>query len=339
MVDYTLDVWLLSDFDGNLGDTPVSGTNDNSTTGGGSTGTSTLDSGATEFTLSFEDNDASFSDGFLDTNGQQSLTVAVTIGGTVYPIGSFVELEFIVTDTGPPEVSAMVIRINGDNVAVFAPDAVAGETYDFSELEDEVAEDYDVLCFARGTRIDGKEKPCLVEDIKIGDLIKNKAGEFVTVRWVGKSQLSSTKLARFPHLRPVQISAGALGADMPNENLTVSQQHRVYINDWRAELMFGFSEFLAPAKALINDSTITLAPINDGVEYYHIMFDEHEIISANGQWTESFFPGGQALNMLEQAAKDELFEIFPELRDDDADTTYPMAAPCLKPFELKALQS
>lgn len=337
MATYSFDVWLYSDFSGELASAPVTGSNDSSTTGGDSTGNSTLASGATQVTLTFDDDDAGFSDGFLDTGTGQVLTSDMLIGSTTYAAGSTVELEYILTDPGPPSVEALVIRIDGENVLIFAPDAVPGTTYDFSVLEDEATRNYDILCFARGTQIGLDKSTRAVEDLKVRDLVENKAGELVEIRWIGKSKLSSAKLAQFPHLRPIQISAGALGENTPNRDLTVSPQHRIFLNDWRAELMFGFSSFLAPAKTLMNDNDIKLAPINEGVEYFHVMFDKHEIISANGQWTESFFPGGQALTVLEQAAQDELFEIFPELRDG-TNETYPMAAPSLKSFELKALQ-
>lgn len=335
---FTFNIWDLQDFDGNLGNTPVTGTNDASTTGSSSTGTSTLDSGAVQLELIIEDNDDSFTDGFLDTNGQQILAAAITIGGTTYPIGAFVEYEFSVSDAGPPEVLAVVIRIDGDNVGVLGSNLEAGETYNFDSVVDETGEDFDVLCFTRGTQIAGLDKSHLVEELKVGDLVKNKAGEFVEIRWIGKTHFSQAKLLQFPHLRPIQFSAGSLGENIPSKKLTVSPQHRMYLNNWRAELMFGFSNFLAPAKALLNDSTVRLAPIDNGVEYYHVMFDKHEIINANGQWTESFYPGSHALNILEQAAQDELFEIFPELREA-TDTTYPMTVPCLKTYEMKALQT
>jgi hypothetical protein len=55
--------------------------------------------------------------------------------------------------------------------------------------------------------------------------------------------------------------------------------------------------------------------VDDGqlVTYYHIMFEDHQIIMANGCLSESFFTGPEALRALSSAARQELYDIFPEL--------------------------
>ena len=69
------------------------------------------------------------------------------------------------------------------------------------------------------------------------------------------------------------------------------------------------------------------------MEYFHILFDGHEIIFAEGAEAESFHPGEQALSTLEDAAREELLTLFPEL----AETSRPLARHSLKAYEAKAL--
>ena len=46
-----------------------------------------------------------------------------------------------------------------------------------------------------------------------------------------------------------------------------------------------------------------------------MLFEHHEVILGNGAWSESFQPGDYSLGTLETAQKDEIFKIFPELRE------------------------
>jgi len=49
------------------------------------------------------------------------------------------------------------------------------------------------------------------------------------------------------------------------------------------------------------------------VTYYHLMFDCHQLIWAEGAQTESFYPGKMALSALERDTLEELLTLFPEL--------------------------
>ncbi|WP_133485025.1 Hint domain-containing protein [Aliiroseovarius marinus] len=49
-------------------------------------------------------------------------------------------------------------------------------------------------------------------------------------------------------------------------------------------------------------------------EYYHLVFDQHEIVIANGAYSESFFPGPEALKALTAEALEEITTLFPVLK-------------------------
>ena len=68
-----------------------------------------------------------------------------------------------------------------------------------------------------------------------------------------------------------------------------------------------------PAIQLVNGSTIR-QQAGGTVTYVHILFDQHEIIYAEGAPSESFHPGKQALSALEAPVREELFRIMPNLR-------------------------
>ncbi|MEM7271033.1 MAG: Hint domain-containing protein, partial [Pseudomonadota bacterium] len=75
----------------------------------------------------------------------------------------------------------------------------------------------------------------------------------------------------------------------------------------------GEREVFASAHALLNDKSIRRAKGARRVEYIHLMFDNHQVIYANGAETESLHPGRHAIDGLGEATRRELFEIFPDL--------------------------
>lgn len=171
------------------------------------------------------------------------------------------------------------------------------------------------VCFTRGTQILTPAGVRLVEDLEVGDRIVTRDHGAQPVRWIGSTYLPASALAARPNLRPVRISAGALGPDTPVRDLCLSRQHRVLVRDWRADLLFGSPNgVLTPAFTLINDRDVRMDDCGaDGVEYFHIAFDDHEVIYSEGLETESFHPAADTVSVLTEPQREELYAIFPEL--------------------------
>ncbi|MEM0922296.1 MAG: Hint domain-containing protein, partial [Pseudomonadota bacterium] len=185
-----------------------------------------------------------------------------------------------------------------------------------------------IVCFTRGTMIATPRGEVAIEDLSVGDKVLTRDNGALPVRWIG-----SRRLPAVANLAPIMIKAGAMGND---RDLKVSPQHRMLICDWRADLMFGEPEVLVAAKDLINGDTVYRAEGGE-VEYWHILFDSHQIVTANGAPSESFHPGEQALTIMDDASRDELLAIFPELRADAANGYGKAARPSLKGWEIKYL--
>lgn len=161
-----------------------------------------------------------------------------------------------------------------------------------------------VPCFVEGTflRCESGERP--IETLAVGDLVETLDHGLQKLRWIG-----CTEVDAIGDLAPIEFSAGVMGA---KEALRVSPQHRMLLTDWRAELHFGVSDVLVPAKALINDRDIVRRP-GGRVRYWHVLFDRHEIVFANGTTSESFHPDAYAMGALSDATRNELVRLFPEL--------------------------
>lgn len=174
-----------------------------------------------------------------------------------------------------------------------------------------------VPCFTAGVELEAPNGVILVEDIEVGDRILTRDHGAQEVRWIGSRHLSAAYLKRNPNLQPIRIKAGALGMNTPKADLVVSPQHRVLVRSKISERMFDHTEVLVAAKQLLQLDGIDIAYDLTEVTYYHVLFDQHEVLMSNGAETESLHTGKVALEAVGKAARDEIFAIFPELRDED----------------------
>lgn len=201
---------------------------------------------------------------------------------------------------------------------------------EFTEIENLIP------CFTPGTVI---ATPCgerRVEDLRVGDRIITRDNGLQEIRWIGQRDLSGQELVKSPHLKPVLIRAGSLGHGLPERDLLVSPQHRMLINSERASLYFEEREVLAAAKHLTGLTGVDTVE-TPAVSYIHFMFDQHEVVLSNGSWTESFQPGEQVLDGMGDAQRDEIFHLFPELREKDGLESYQAARRSLRKHEAKLL--
>ena len=176
----------------------------------------------------------------------------------------------------------------------------------------------DVVCFAAGTGILTADGATDVAALRVNDLVQTSEGELKPILWIGHRTVSAEDLSKNEKLYPVRITAGALGNGLPKKDLVVSRQHRIVIASPITKRMFQEDEVLVPAIDLIGLPGIYIDRDIETVTYYHIMFDAHEVIVADGALAESFYLGEQALRTISPAARREIAEIFPDLARPDA---------------------
>ncbi len=238
---------------------------------------------------------------------------------------------FVVVETVPSSGA------NTGEWKIYAPegaDDVPPKTIGEDDLDDS---DYIVPCFVAGTLIQTDLGKRPIEDLKPGDLVQTMDHGFQPIRWIGSRKLDAVDLALKPTLLPICIRAGALGKNVPSRDLIVSPQHRVLLSGWREELLFGEQYVLAAAKHLVNGETIYQHQTTE-VEYFHMLFDQHEIVLAENAHSESFHPGDYIIDKMDKNTRNEIFEIFPELRDN-ASAYGPTVQPTLKQYECMMLQT
>lgn len=189
-----------------------------------------------------------------------------------------------------------------------------------------------VPCFTPGTLIATPRGEVPVETLREGDRIITRDNGIQQIRWTGRREMSLADFAVAPHLRPVMVRQGSLGNGLPERDLLVSPNHRVLLASERASLYFDEHEVLVAAKHLVGTKGVS-AVQNVATSYIHFMFDRHEVVLSNGAWTESFQPGDQTLSDMAEAQRDEIYEIFPELRASSGREAYAAARRTLRRHE------
>ena len=164
-----------------------------------------------------------------------------------------------------------------------------------------------VVCFTPGTQIDTPTGPCLIEDLKIGDMVITRDNGPRRVSWIGTKSLTPDDLAENPKLKPILIQAGQFGLE---QDLVVSPQHGILvkragdIND----------EVLVRAKHLtkVTGGRARRMHGRKRVTYIHVLFEDHQIIRANGCWSESLYLGPMAVASMSRTSLLELETLFPD---------------------------
>ncbi|WP_157946836.1 Hint domain-containing protein [Thalassobius sp. I31.1] len=196
----------------------------------------------------------------------------------------------------------------------------------------------DFVCFAAGTRIETPRGLRLIEDLKAGDQVVLANGLCCPIRWIGCRKLSRAELKAAPHLRPIRFKAGSMGVGCPARDVWLSPQHRVAVTATGLELISDASVMLASAKSLVNGKDVLQRQGFRPVEYFHILFDQHEILNIDGLMCETFFPGETTMDALSEATRGELYELFPDL-EHDLHSYGDTALPVLKPYETSVIMS
>jgi hypothetical protein len=271
---------------------------------------------------------------FNETTGSVSLSTVltnetVTIGGITYSyayLGSgnvrddINQLAAFIRITSSPEGAPIpvggtfAIDLTGQPGEANYPNLQNGNTQlKVADLNTSTSAQFPgVPCFVAGTLIETLRGELLIEDLVVGDRILTMDCGYQPIFWIGRRQLSRADLEANPKLTPVRIRAGALGAGKPKADLLVSPQHRVLVRSKIAERMFETTEVLIPANKLIVIDGIDIERAALGVEYFHILFETHQIVFSNGAPTESLFLGTESMKAVSPEARLEIETLFPK---------------------------
>ncbi|MDJ1170908.1 Hint domain-containing protein [Roseofilum sp. BLCC_M154] len=178
---------------------------------------------------------------------------------------------------------------------VFDFQPIKGETYTLTGRDDfpQTASSNLYICFVNGTLIDTVDGPVAVEDITAGMQVITRDNGPQPILWVGSAVHSFAEISSNPKSAPVLINKGALGDGFPEQMLMISPQHRILVRSKVAQRMFGCDEVMVPAVKLTELDGVERVSPQDGVTYHHILCANHEMVRANGHWSETLYFGEQ----------------------------------------------
>ncbi|QBY00172.1 Hint domain-containing protein [Rhodophyticola sp. CCM32] len=141
------------------------------------------------------------------------------------------------------------------------------------------------VSFMAGTHLtlaNGSQKT--VEELQVGDKILTRNNGAQGIKWIGQQTMRATGA-----LAPIRITEGTLNTA---RDLRLSPHHRLFIWQRTDEVGTGRAELMVKAGYLVNGDTV-LREEGGHVDTFHILFDGHEIIYAEGIAVESLLVTGQ----------------------------------------------
>lgn len=224
-------------------------------------------------------------------------------GGDVIDLGSYFDsLEDVIASTTEMDDGSILIDLSGGSGLGFVQ-VLDTTTADLTEAN------LNIVCFTDGTIIRTAQGEHEIRTLGPGVAVPTYGGSDRTLLAVHSRRLGLSELLARAHQWPIVIAAGALGEGRPRRELRVSPQHRILVNSKIAGRMTG-STALIPAKSLLDLPGVSQPRPDTPVTYIHLVFENHEIIEADGCWSESFYPGEQAMQALPKAVVAEYVGIF-----------------------------
>lgn len=219
--------------------------------------------------------------------GGDTAGLSGTISG--FAVGDTIELSGVTATGSSYSGGILTIQEAGGAATLHLPGAFTTSSFHLVSVAGGTDISLTAPCFRTGTRILTNRGELPVETIKVGDQVSTILHDrLATVIWVGCRRVDC---ARHPDPRqvwPVCIRAGAFGPSCPHNDLYVSPDHAIFVND-----------VLIPARHLLNGTSISQRPC-DEVTYHHLELAEHDVLLAEGLTVESYLETKATSNYVDR---------------------------------------
>ena len=146
--------------------------------------------------------------------------------------------------------------------------------------------------FARGTILQTDRGLTSVEDLLPGDRVRTADDGFQTLVWRGATIVSPNAPRQDPVMgKLTRIAADALGIARPMPDLVLGPKARIIHRGDGVRTLTGSRIAAIPARDFIDGNNVIELTPPTTVPVYHLGFEGHHLVLANGVEIESFHPG------------------------------------------------
>ncbi|WP_102110512.1 Hint domain-containing protein [Oceaniglobus roseus] len=166
--------------------------------------------------------------------------------------------------------------------------------------------------FARGSILPTPQGPVAIEDLMVGDTVETCTGP-ATLAWIGRMTLLPGGSDERSPSRLFRIAADTFGLGRPMPDLMLGVGGRVLNRSGQAHASHGASALLQSVSTLVDgENVIQLRPVSP-VTLFHIGFEDHRTLLANGVEVESMHPGPLSQNRIDPAQLAQLLALLPHV--------------------------
>lgn len=167
-------------------------------------------------------------------------------------------------------------------------------------------QELDAHCMSGDTLVATIDGPKAARDLTVGDLVLTLDHGYRPIRWTHRRSGSTTETIR--------IAAGAYGCD---RDTFVGPDQYILVQDDIARGLFDESEVLVQARDLV-DGKAVIAETDAGIDRVQVLFDEHQIIFADGVRVGSLHAARDKLSTLTPATRMGILAALPAGRAQTA---------------------
>jgi collagen type I alpha len=144
---------------------------------------------------------------------------------------------------------------------------------------------FDVACFAVGTRIATPSGEVAVDRLRVGHEVLGPWGERMAVRWLGHRRVDCARHPTPADVLPVRVRAHAFRPGVPARDVLLSPDHAVFLAPPCMRPV------LIPVRFLIDGESV-IQERRARVTYWHVELERHAVLLAEGLPCESYLDTG-----------------------------------------------